>query len=192
MIVGNSGVGKSSCLTVFCKEEFPLNFISTIGIDFKIQTREIDNKIVKLQIWDTAGQERFRSITTAYYRGAMGVLFVYDVTNQESFEAIFNTWLSNVRDHGTAGTPMVLVGNKAELEDKCQVSAENATEKAGKHGMMSYRVSAKEKMNIEEPFIAIARMVMQKMETEKKTGEGNSGVLDLHARGAQPYPSCCQ
>lgn len=88
LLIGDSGVGKSCCLLRFSEDSFTPSFITTIGIDFKIRTIELDGKRVKLQIWDTAGQERFRTITTAYYRGAMGILLVYDVTDAKSFNSM--------------------------------------------------------------------------------------------------------
>jgi GTPase SAR1 family protein len=88
LLIGDSGVGKSCCLLRFSEDSFTPSFITTIGIDFKIRTIDLDGKRVKLQIWDTAGQERFRTITTAYYRGAMGILLVYDVTDQRSFDSM--------------------------------------------------------------------------------------------------------
>jgi Ras-related protein Rab-8A len=87
LLIGDSGVGKSCLLLRFSDDTFTTSFITTIGIDFKIRTIELDNKRIKLQIWDTAGQERFRTITTAYYRGAMGILLVYDVTDESSFNS---------------------------------------------------------------------------------------------------------
>jgi GTPase SAR1 family protein len=89
LLIGDSGVGKSCCLLRFSEDSFTPSFITTIGIDFKIRTIDLDGKRVKLQIWDTAGQERFRTITTAYYRGAMGILLVYDVTDERSFSSMF-------------------------------------------------------------------------------------------------------
>src|ERR1700761_2182394 len=88
LLIGDSSVGKSCCLLRFSQDSFPPSFITTIGIDFKIRTIDLDGKRVKLQIWDTAGQERFRTITTAYYRGAMGILLVYDVTDEKSFNSM--------------------------------------------------------------------------------------------------------
>jgi len=90
LLIGDSGVGKSCCLLRFSEDSFTPSFITTIGIDFKIRTIELDGKRVKLQIWDTAGQERFRTITTAYYRGAMGILLVYDVTDERSFNSMLS------------------------------------------------------------------------------------------------------
>lgn len=89
LLIGDSGVGKSCCLLRFSEDSFTPSFITTIGIDFKIRTIDLDGKRVKLQIWDTAGQERFRTITTAYYRGAMGILLVYDVTDERSFGSMY-------------------------------------------------------------------------------------------------------
>ena len=97
MLIGDSGVGKSCCLLRFSEDSFTPSFITTIGIDFKIRTIELDGKRVKLQIWDTAGQERFRTITTAYYRGAMGILLVYDVTDERSFNSESSLVLSRPR-----------------------------------------------------------------------------------------------
>uniref|UniRef100_A0A3Q0RJ83 small monomeric GTPase n=1 Tax=Amphilophus citrinellus TaxID=61819 RepID=A0A3Q0RJ83_AMPCI len=97
LLIGDSGVGKTCVLFRFSEDAFNSTFISTIGIDFKIRTIELDGKKIKLQIWDTAGQERFRTITTAYYRGAMGIMLVYDITNEKSFENIKN-WIRNIEE----------------------------------------------------------------------------------------------
>lgn len=101
MLIGDSGVGKSCCLLRFSEDSFTPSFITTIGIDFKIRTIELDGKRVKLQIWDTAGQERFRTITTAYYRGAMGILLVYDVTDERSFNSALPTSQNECPDRET-------------------------------------------------------------------------------------------
>ncbi|XP_069031269.1 ras-related protein Rab-8B isoform X2 [Embiotoca jacksoni] len=97
LLIGDSGVGKTCLLFRFSEDAFNTTFISTIGIDFKIRTVELDGKKIKLQIWDTAGQERFRTITTAYYRGAMGIMLVYDITNEKSFDNIRN-WIRNIEE----------------------------------------------------------------------------------------------
>merc|ERR1712167_236646 len=98
LLIGDSGVGKSCLLLCFSDQSFTTSFITTIGIDFKIKTIELDGKRIKLQIWDTAGQERFRTITTAYYRGAMGILLVFDVTDDQSFQNIA-TWMDQIDQH---------------------------------------------------------------------------------------------
>jgi Ras-related protein Rab-8A len=111
------GVGKSCLLLRFCDNSFTPSFITTIGIDFKIRTMELDGQRVKLQIWDTAGQERFRTITTAYYRGAMGILLVYDVTDERSFLNVAN-WIRNVEQYASPNVNKILLGNKCDMEDK--------------------------------------------------------------------------
>ena len=88
LLLGDSAVGKSSLLLRFCEDRFDSNFIITIGVDYKFRTLHLpDGRVLKVQVWDTAGQERFRTITPAYYRRAMGVLVIFDVTNKKSFES---------------------------------------------------------------------------------------------------------
>lgn len=113
----NVGVGKSCLLLRFCDDSFTPSFITTIGIDYKIRNVEMDGKRIKMQIWDTAGQERFRTITSAYYRGAMGIMLVYDVTDERSFNNIRN-WIKNVEQNASEGVNMILIGNKTDMADK--------------------------------------------------------------------------
>jgi Ras-related protein Rab-1A len=115
LCIGDSSVGKSSLVNRYAEESFDTRFISTIGVDFKIKSITIRGKIVKMQLWDTAGQERFRAITTSYYRGADGVILVYDVTNPESIESLERTWIREVKMHATKNPKMILVGNKCDL-----------------------------------------------------------------------------
>jgi Ras-related protein Rab-8A len=117
LLIGDSGVGKSCLLLRFSDDSFTTSFITTIGIDFKIRTIEQEGKRLKLQIWDTAGQERFRTITTAYYRGAMGILLVYDVTDEQSFNNIRN-WMRQIQQHASDNVNKVLIGNKCDMLDK--------------------------------------------------------------------------
>eukprot|EP00466_Bigelowiella_natans_P019187 jgi/Bigna1/52074/estExt_Genewise1Plus.C_50108 len=114
VIIGDAGVGKSSLLLRFTEDNFSTNYISTIGVDFRFRTLNIKQKIVKLQIWDTAGQERFRTITSAYYRGADGVILVYDFTSDESLKH-FEDWLEQVNKYASEDTAKLIVGNKADL-----------------------------------------------------------------------------
>merc|ERR1711907_636935 len=111
LLIGDSGVGKSCLLCRYSDDVFNASFITTIGIDFKIRTIELDGKRIKLQIWDTAGQERFRTITTAYYRGAMGILLVYDVTDETSFNNI-RQWVKNIEANAQDNVNKILIGNK--------------------------------------------------------------------------------
>jgi small GTP-binding protein len=108
LIVGDSGVGKSSLLLRFSDDAMNRSMIMTIGIDFKIRTVEIHNMRCKLQIWDTAGAERFHSITTSFYRGAMGILLVYDITDERSFANIRNLHMHRVQQVHTCSLPLAL------------------------------------------------------------------------------------
>ena len=117
LLIGDSGVGKSSVLGRFVDKVFTDTYISTIGVDFKIRTLNIDGKAVKLQIWDTAGQERFRTITTSYYRGVHAVILVYDVTDILSFNNISN-WLKEVQRYAPDNAIKLLIGNKCDLVRK--------------------------------------------------------------------------
>mmetsp|Transcript_35141 Transcript_35141/g.71640 ORF Transcript_35141/g.71640 Transcript_35141/m.71640 type:complete len:131 (+) Transcript_35141:108-500(+) len=117
VLIGDSGVGKSCLLLRFADNAFTDSYISTIGVDFRFRTVKVEKHTVKLQIWDTAGQERFRTITSAYYRGADGIIMVYDVTNQESFNHVAD-WLTEVNRYASEGTCKLLVGNKSDRPDR--------------------------------------------------------------------------
>ncbi|KAH6755852.1 RAB GTPase-like protein 8 [Perilla frutescens var. hirtella] len=147
LLIGDSGVGKSCLLLRFSDGSFTTSFITTIGIDFKIRTVELDGKRIKLQIWDTAGQERFRTITTAYYRGAMGILLVYDVTDESSFNITFLI------------VPLFFIA----------VPTSKGQALADEYGIKFFETSAKTNMNVEEVFFSIARDIKQRLaETDSK------------------------
>eukprot|EP00899_Mesostigma_viride_P009616 jgi/Mesvir1/18656/Mv17156-RA.1 len=135
---------------------FSTSFITTIGIDFKIRTVELDGKRIKLQIWDTAGQERFRTITTAYYRGAMGILLVYDVTDESSFNNV-RSWIRNIEQHASDSVNKILVGNKCDMEDKRQVPTSRGQALADEFGIQFFETSAKSNINVDKAFCTIAR-----------------------------------
>ncbi|KAI3908319.1 hypothetical protein MKX01_027341 [Papaver californicum] len=164
-----AGVGKSCLLLRFSDDSFTTSFITTIGIDFKIRTVELEGKRIKLQIWDTAGQERFRTITTAYYRGAMGILLVYDVTDESSFNNIKN-WIKNIEQHASDNVNKILVGNKADMdESKRAIPTSRGQALADEYGIKFFETSAKTNFNVEEVFFSIAKDVKQRLaESETK------------------------
>lgn len=163
LLIGDSGVGKSCLLLRFTDDSFTTSFITTIGIDFKIRIFELDGKRIKLQIWDTAGQERFRTITTAYYRNAMGILLVYDVTDESSFNNIRN-WIKNIEQHASDNVNKILVGNKADMdESKRAVSTARGQELADEYGIKFFETSAKTNINVEQAFFSIAKDIMKRL-----------------------------
>jgi Ras-related protein Rab-1A len=151
IIIGDSGVGKSSLLYRFSDQDWNPHYIATIGVDFKVMTFERGSKVVKLQLWDTAGQERFRTITHSYYRGAHGIMLVFDVTNAESFDNIA-TWMKDVNRFSIDNAPMVLVGNKTDCANKRVVSREAGEALAAQLGCFYTETSAKDNCKVEEAF----------------------------------------
>nr|XP_009679924.1 PREDICTED: ras-related protein Rab-8B [Struthio camelus australis] len=151
-------------------------------IDFKIRTIELDGKKIKLQIWDTAGQERFRTITTAYYRGAMGIMLVYDITNEKSFDNIKN-WIRNIEEHASSDVERMILGNKCDMNEKRQVSKEKGEKLAIDYGIKFLETSAKSSINVEEAFFTLARDIMtklnRKMNDNSSSGAGNVATPEL-------------
>eukprot|EP01117_Protostelium_nocturnum_P007504 TRINITY_DN2684_c0_g1_i1.p1 TRINITY_DN2684_c0_g1~~TRINITY_DN2684_c0_g1_i1.p1 ORF type:complete len:213 (-),score=69.58 TRINITY_DN2684_c0_g1_i1:63-701(-) len=162
LLIGDSGVGKSCLLLRFSDDSFTPSFITTIGIDFKIRTIDLEGKKIKLQIWDTAGQERFRTITTAYYRGAMGILLVYDVTDDKSFANMGN-WIRNIEQHASENVNKILIGNKCDLVDKKVIDVARGKAMADEYGIRFLETSAKNSINVEEAFISLARDIKKRL-----------------------------
>lgn len=194
LLIGDSGVGKTCILFRFSEDAFNTTFISTIGIDFKIRTIELDGKKIKLQIWDTAGQERFRTITTAYYRGAMGIMLVYDITDEKSFENIKN-WIRNIEENASADVEKMLLGNKCELNEKRQVTKERGEKLAVEYGIKFVETSAKASINVEQAFFTLASDIKAKMEKRMESNnQPPKGGHQLHAerkRKADSWLSRC-
>ncbi|KAA8585564.1 hypothetical protein FQN60_004258 [Etheostoma spectabile] len=148
LIIGDSSVGKSSLLLRFADNSFSGSYITTIGVDFKIRTVDIDGERVKLQIWDTAGQERFRTITSTYYRNTHGVIIVYDVTNPESFVNV-KRWLNEISQN-CDNVCKILVGNKNDDPARKRVDTQDAVRFGESMGVRVFETSAKENINVEE------------------------------------------
>ncbi|KAF5176590.1 Ras-related protein like [Thalictrum thalictroides] len=154
VLIGDSGVGKSNLLSRFTRNEFCLESKSTIGVEFATRTLQVENKTIKAQIWDTAGQERYRAITSAYYRGALGALLVYDVTKPTTFENVAR-WLKELRDHADSNIVIMLIGNKTDLKHLRGVATEDAQSYAEKEGLSFIETSALEATNVEKAFQTI-------------------------------------
>jgi len=192
VLIGDSGVGKSCLLLRFADDAFTESYISTIGVDFRFRTVKIDKKIVKLQIWDTAGQERFRTITSAYYRGADGIIMVYDVTSMDSFDHV-NDWLKEVNRYASEGTCKLLVGNKSDRTIDKVVTTEQAKEFADELGIEFLETSAKSAKNVEEAFLTMAgELIRQRVARTGKTSDKKENINLGGNRGSRKFmDNCC-
>lgn len=191
VLIGDSGVGKSSLLLRFADDNFTDSYISTIGVDFRFRTITIDKKTVKLQIWDTAGQERFRTITSAYYRGADGIIMVYDVTNLDSFDHV-EEWLSEVDRYANDNTSKLLVGNKADKVDEKQVTEEKAQRFAEKLGISFLETSAKTATNVEAAFHTMAEELIKNRMANQSAQDDNRNAVALDDVSSNKKKKCCK
>eukprot|EP00299_Pterocystis_sp_00344_P004606 c15873_g1_i1.p1 GENE.c15873_g1_i1~~c15873_g1_i1.p1 ORF type:complete len:205 (+),score=45.42 c15873_g1_i1:49-663(+) len=159
VLIGDSGVGKSCLLLRFADDSFTETYVSTIGVDFRFRTLDIDGKNIKLQIWDTAGQERFRTITSAYYRGADGIIVVFDITHHESFDHV-EDWIREASRYAKEGVIKMIVGNKCDKEDR-QVQTSEGQQLADKHGMKFIETSSRNSTNVDSAFRLIAQQLIE-------------------------------
>uniref|UniRef100_A0AAR5PS77 Ras-related protein Rab-35 n=1 Tax=Dendroctonus ponderosae TaxID=77166 RepID=A0AAR5PS77_DENPD len=208
LIIGDSGVGKSSLLLRFSDNTFTGSYITTIGVDFKIKTVNIDGQKVKLQIWDTAGQERFRTITSTYYRGTHGVVIVYDVTNGETFANV-KRWLHEIDQNcevvnrvlgesSSFSSWVVLrrscpisVGNKNDTPDRKVVLTEDAQRFADTMNIKLFETSAKDNINVEEMFMSITRLVLRSKLEMKERQNDHKDVVNLRDKKKSSKKSKC-
>ncbi|KNZ79954.1 Ras-related protein Rab-11A [Termitomyces sp. J132] len=158
VLIGDSGVGKSLTrrlvLSRFTRNEFNLESKSTIGVEFATRSINVDGKTVKAQIWDTAGQERYRAITSAYYRGAVGALLVYDIAKHATYVNV-TRWLKELRDHADSNIVIMLVGNKSDLKHLRAVPTDEAKAFSSENGLSFIETSALDASNVESAFQTI-------------------------------------
>ena len=190
LLVGNSSVGKTSIMLRYLDDFFVENFLPTVGIDFKTKTVGYNGENVKVNLWDTAGQEKFRTLTTGYYKGANAVIFVYDVTERESFFQL-RDWILETKKHVGNDFVGIIVGNKVDLDYKRVVIylAEDVM-------MPIFEVSAKDGTNIEELFQTVVDLVMT--ELDKNLKESHGYTLDPEMKKPkkkttlkQKFKKCC-
>ncbi|PRW57533.1 Ras-related RABA1f [Chlorella sorokiniana] len=199
VLIGDSGVGKTNCLSRFCRNEFQTNSKPTIGVEFATKQLTMGNgDLVKCQIWDTAGQERYRAITNAYYRGAVGALLVYDVTRRKTFESI-ERWLRELREHASADMVVMLVGNKTDLETQREVSVQDGQDIAKREGLLFLETSALDGSNVEEAFTRVATEIhgiVRKRRLESQQGEDEPAPMprgiSIPITAAQEQPAAQQ
>ena len=165
ILVGDSFVGKTNILGKYLNNEFSEDTKATVGVEFGNKVYNFDGKIVKAQIWDTAGQERYKSITNAYFKGARGAFVVYDITKPETFQSI-DKWIPDLKANGSKDISILLIGNKADLEDKRKVKREDAETKAKHYGVAFMETSALSGKGLDEAFNTMMQDVYQKCRHE--------------------------
>eukprot|EP01108_Squamamoeba_japonica_P005606 TRINITY_DN44_c0_g2_i1.p1 TRINITY_DN44_c0_g2~~TRINITY_DN44_c0_g2_i1.p1 ORF type:complete len:205 (-),score=70.18 TRINITY_DN44_c0_g2_i1:286-900(-) len=189
LLIGDSGVGKSCLLLRFADDSWTDTHISTIGVDFKIKTLQIDGKTIKLQIWDTAGQERFRTITSSYYRGAQGIILVYDCTDPESFHNV-KQWMGEIDRYACENVNKLLVGNKCDLRDEKRVESETAKEFADNMEVPFIETSAKTATNVEETFVMMASAIKERLSQSLENPYDPQGNVAIVSRKNQKKKFC--
>jgi Ras-related protein Rab-11A len=170
IIIGDSYVGKTNIMSQYIKKEFNENSKSTIGVEFGNKIIKIDDKIIKAQIWDTAGQERYKSITSAYYKGAKGAFIVYDITSKTTFNSV-DKWIQDLNLYGDKNLTLLLIGNKSDLEEKRQIKKEDGEEKAKSFGLGFIETSACTGENIDKAFDILLKEVCNKYHVEISNNE---------------------
>ncbi|XP_024973730.1 ras-related protein Rab11C [Cynara cardunculus var. scolymus] len=197
VLIGDSGVGKTNILSRFTRNEFCLESKSTIGVEFATRTLEVDGKTIKAQIWDTAGQERYRAITSAYYRGAVGALLVYDITKRPTFDNL-QRWLRELREHADSNIVLMMAGNKSDLNHLRAVSEQDGQSLAEKEGLSFLETSALESYNIEESFKSVLtdiyRIVSKKALAAEEGSMGAPGkgtTIDVGGETGNTKRGCC-
>ena len=177
LLLGDSGVGKSSLLLRYTKHEFNVDMRSTIGVEFALKYLKIDNFQLKVQIWDTAGMERYRSITSAYYKGAKGVIIVYDICREKSFEDV-DKWIEDFKSKADEDAVILLIGNKNDLDDKREVNKEEAELKAQKNKFAFMETSAKDNNNVDKAFETLFKEIVKNYKDKNGGDIGEIKVKD--------------
>lgn len=198
VLIGDSGIGKSSLMIRFVDDKFNYQYISTIGVDFKISTIDYNNKTIKYQIWDTAGQDRFRTITSSYYRGSQATIICYDITDHNTFDNV-NKWLDEVKKYSVNIPILILVGTKLDLEEKREVSYNEGLEFANLHNMKFFESSAKENKNVRQIFEFIAEnkfkhnsfLISNETYQQSDLRKRSNVVLFESKESKQGKKSCC-
>jgi len=204
VLIGDSGVGKSNLLSRFTRNEFNLESKSTIGVEFATKSIQADTKTIKAQIWDTAGQERYRAITSAYYRGAVGALLVYDISKRISYDNV-SRWLKELRDHADQNIVIMLVGNKKDLRHMRQVQTDEAKDFCKQHKLFFIETSALADSNVSTAFETILKEIYRLISRKSvasdqpthnyQTGQAQSIVLTEENKPEDVGPAklkCCQ
>ena len=193
LLLGNSDVGKSSLLLRYVDSVWNDAFVPTIGVDFKVKTLTINEKKVKMQIWDTAGQERFRTVVSTYFRGAHGILLLYDVTNRDSFKNL-ESWLIEIEKNAKEKVLKILIGNKCDLTDDREIQSDEGKAFALRNGMEFMETSAKMNTNVSEAFETLGKLMIEFNSKSNTTSQKNNQNKNLKASSGMDLKTkkgCC-
>ena len=194
LILGDSSVGKTAFIVRFCEDKFQEENLSTIGVDIKAKFLTRKEKKINLQIWDTAGQERFRSIAKNSYKGADGIILMYDITNISTFKHIKN-WISDIKsktDKPLDKLALLIIGNKSDLEENREVNEENKNDIINEHKLKIIETSAKENKNINESMIELIDKMIELGVGKIKNDEDDEDGQKLGRNNTQKKKDCCQ
>ena len=182
VMIGDSGVGKTNILSRYINNEFSLTTKSTVGVEFGSKLIKKNDKIIQLQIWDTAGQERYKSITSAYYKGAKGAFVVYDITKEKTFKNI-DKWILDLKANGNEDILIILIGNKLDLEKSREVMVNDVKRKAEELKVAYFETSALDGSNIEHAFDVIVGEMVKKFGDEinqaKRDSNNNNKAINI-------------
>jgi len=161
LLLGDSEVGKSCFLMRYSDNVFVENYITTIGLDYKLKNVKLDSgKTIKVQLWDTAGQDKYRTIAKNYFKGSHGILLLYDITKQSSFNNI-REWIQDIREEVSPKAIIFLIGNKIDLADQRKISKEKGIELAEEYKLPFFEASAKSGENVDEVFKALYKKISE-------------------------------
>ncbi|OHT14370.1 Ras-related protein Rab-14 [Tritrichomonas foetus] len=190
VVVGESGVGKTCLLVRFVRNSFDEESQSTLGVEFMSKIIQTQKHRIQLQLWDTAGQELFRSVTRGYYRGSVGALLLFDLSNRDTFDNI-GKWLQDVRDIARPECVLALIGNKSDLDSKRQISREEAEEFAKQNSMLYFEVSAKTGENVEPAFDGIVSAIEKNLDNGAYELTAAADAVDFQNDDEKKQSSCC-
>ena len=185
LILGDPAVGKSCFLARYVENSFEKVYMSTAGMDYKYKDVELgDGKLIKLQIWDTAGQERYRTLTTNLYKGAVGIVLIYDITNKKTFENV-RSWITSIEEETSKKIILILVGNKADLKDERKVQKEEGEDIAKEFNLPFFESSAQSGLNVKSVFETLAKLIVEKKAQSANQGQKLTNIKNVEKK------KCC-
>ena len=189
LLLGDSSVGKTSILNKYIANKFIENNIATLGVEYMDKTVDYNNFKIKLQIWDTSGEEKYRSITKSYYKNAEGLLVIFDITNEESFNHVKN-WINEAKDNNS-DIKIILVGNKLDFENERKVAKDRAIKFAENNSLQYFETSAKSGKNIHKSFKAMIDLILDGKSEQDILNEFKKPQKTVSVNDDKKKKSCC-